>query len=183
MSQAKSLDPRDHQILALLQSNSRIPISELATKVTLSATAVRQRITRMEKDKVILGYTLNVQQPHTSEQCSGLMSLHPHNPSHPGKLIYRTYIEPFHHITSAGVARELGINKSTLGRLLSGQIDITSDMAVKLSAVLGRSAESWLRLQEQFNLWQSRQTIDLSSFSKMTFSKPVNASPTAIEIG
>ncbi len=106
------------------------------------------------------------------------MSLHPHNPSHPGMLIYRTYIEPFDHITSAGVARELGVNKSTLGRLLSGQIDITSDMAVRLSAVLGRSAESWLRLQEQFNLWQSRQIIDVNSFSKMTFSKPVS-----IEIG
>lgn len=97
------------------------------------------------------------------------MSLQPHNPSHPGELIYRTYIEPFDTITSAAIARELGVNKSTFGRLISGQISITSDMAVKLSAVLGRSAESWLRLQEQYDLWQSRQTIDVSHFSKIAF--------------
>lgn len=97
------------------------------------------------------------------------MSLQPHTPSHPGPLIYRTYIEPFDTITSAKIARELGVNKSTFGRLLKGQIDISSDMAVKLSAVLGRSAESWLRLQEQYDLWQSRQSIDVSDFAKIAF--------------
>lgn len=97
------------------------------------------------------------------------MSLQPHNPSHPGELIYRTYIEPFDEITSAGIARELGVNKSTFARLISGQISISSDMAVKLSAVLGRSPESWLRLQEQYDLWHSKQSIDTSAFTKMSF--------------
>ena len=99
------------------------------------------------------------------------MNLQPHNPSHPGALIYRTYIEPFENITSASIARELGVNKSTFGRLISGQINITSDMALRLSAVLGRSADSWVRLQEQYDLCQSRQMIDVSSFSKITFPK------------
>ncbi len=99
------------------------------------------------------------------------MSIQPHKPSHPGELIYRTYIEPFDDVTVAGIARELGVNKSTFARLVSGQIDITSDMAVKISAVLGRSAESWLRLQEHYDLWHSRQNIDISYFSRMDFSK------------
>lgn len=97
------------------------------------------------------------------------MSLQPHNPSHPGALIYRTYIEPFENITVAGVARELSVNKSTFNRLVAGQMGISSDMAVKLSAVLGRSAESWLRLQEQYDLWQSRQNIDVGDFTRMEF--------------
>jgi len=44
-------------------------------------------------------------------------------------------------------------------------------MAVKLSAVLGRSAESWLQLQEQYDLWQSRQKINIDDFSRLDFSK------------
>lgn len=97
------------------------------------------------------------------------MSLQPNNPSHPGALIYRTYIEPFDTITSASISRALGVNKSTFARLLSGQINISSDMAVRLSAVLGRTPESWLRLQEQYDLWHSRQTIDVSHFSRLSF--------------
>ena len=99
------------------------------------------------------------------------MSLQPHNPSHPGALIYRAYIEPFDNITIASVARELGVNKSTFSRLVAGQGAISSDMAVKLSAELGRSAESWLRLQEQYDLWQSRQKIDASNFTRIDFPK------------
>lgn len=99
------------------------------------------------------------------------MSLQPHSPSHPGELIYRTYIEPYDSITIAGIARELGVNKSTFSRLIAGQSAISSDMAVKLSAVLGRSAESWLQLQEQYDLWQSRQKININDFSRLDFSK------------
>jgi len=99
------------------------------------------------------------------------MSLQPHSPSHPGELIHRTYIEPYDSITIAGIARELGVNKSTFSRLIAGKSAISSDMAVKLSAVLGRSAESWLQLQEQYDLWQSRQKINIDDFSRLDFSK------------
>jgi plasmid maintenance system antidote protein VapI len=44
-------------------------------------------------------------------------------------------------------------------------------MAVKLSAVLGRSAESWLRLQTNYDLWQSRQAIDPADYVPIDFSK------------
>jgi Lrp/AsnC family leucine-responsive transcriptional regulator len=75
MNQVKELDQRDQQILSLLESNARIPISELAGKVALSATAVRQRIARMEKDKVILAYTINSQLPNKSTHIQALVTL------------------------------------------------------------------------------------------------------------
>jgi AcrR family transcriptional regulator len=50
------------------------------------------------------------------------MSLQPHSPSHPGELIHRTYIEPYDSITIAGIARELGVNKSTFSRLIGGKV-------------------------------------------------------------
>jgi DNA-binding Lrp family transcriptional regulator len=75
MNIAKELDQRDQLILAALENNARIPISDLAKKVALSATAVRQRIARMEKDKVILGYTINTQKPNSATSIDALITL------------------------------------------------------------------------------------------------------------
>ncbi|MES9942972.1 MAG: HigA family addiction module antitoxin [Candidatus Thiodiazotropha sp. 6PLUC7] len=72
------------------------------------------------------------------------MTIRSHNPPHPGELILRTYIEPFEGVSIASVARELGVNKSTFNRLVNCKADISPEMAVRLSAVLGRNAESWL---------------------------------------
>lgn len=56
----KKLDERDQKILALLERDARLPISELARQIALSPTAVRQRIARMEKDQVIKRYTIDM---------------------------------------------------------------------------------------------------------------------------
>lgn len=52
------LDRADERILAELTRNARIPHAELAEKVNLSRNAVRQRIERLERDSLILGYTI-----------------------------------------------------------------------------------------------------------------------------
>ena len=40
-------------------------------------------------------------------------------------------------------------------------------MARRLSRVLGRSAESWLAMQDSYDLWQARQRLDLSALTPM----------------
>ena len=40
-------------------------------------------------------------------------------------------------------------------------------MALRLSQVLGRSAESWLAMQDSDDLWQARQSLDLSGLTPM----------------
>ena len=97
------------------------------------------------------------------------MTLQPCNPPHPGELIERTYIEPFDGVTAASMARELGVSKSTISRLLSGKTDISPEMAVRLSAVLGRTAESWLALQDCFNLAKARRTVDTDQLNRLEF--------------
>lgn len=52
------LDRSDERILTELTRNARIPHAELADKVNLSRNAVRQRIERLERDGLILGYTI-----------------------------------------------------------------------------------------------------------------------------
>lgn len=82
------------------------------------------------------------------------------NPPHPGEIIRRTYIDPFAHISVNGIARALKVNKSTFNRLVNGKSDISPEMALRLSAVLGRSPESWLLIQNNYNLWLARKTVD-----------------------
>ena len=97
------------------------------------------------------------------------MTLQQHNPPHPGALIQRTYIAPFKTITGNKIADRLGVAHSTFNRLLNGVSDISPEMAIKLSAVLGGSAESWLTLQESYNLWRARQTVDTEHLDLIDF--------------
>src|SRR3989344_6498117 len=50
------IDLKDKRILAMLDKNSRMPLTEIAKKVGLNKDVVRYRIEKLEKEKVILGY-------------------------------------------------------------------------------------------------------------------------------
>jgi len=42
-------------------------------------------------------------------------------------------------------------------------------MALRLSKALGRSPESWLAMQHNFDLWQAKKLADLSDARKIHF--------------
>ncbi len=91
-----------------------------------------------------------------------------HNPPHPGEFIRNVYLEPFG-ITSRRLAVQLGVAPSTLNRMINGTSGISPEMALRLSKALGRSPESWLAMQDGFDLWQARNTSDLSNVRKVKF--------------
>jgi addiction module HigA family antidote len=84
-------------------------------------------------------------------------------------MIHRTYIEPFDGISIASVARELGVDKSTFNRLVNGKADISPEMAVRLSIVLGRTAESWLALQDHYDLWKARKAVNTDDLHRLKY--------------
>ena len=97
------------------------------------------------------------------------MTIQQHNPPHPGELIKRTYIDPFDNISGNQVAKRLGVSVSTFNRLINGVSDISPEMAVRLSKVLGRSPESWLLMQDHYDLWKARQTVNTDSLKPINF--------------
>ena len=99
------------------------------------------------------------------------MTLQQHNPPHPGALIQLTYIERFAEITGNKIADRLGIARSTFNRLLNGVSNVSPEMAVRLSTVLGGSAESWLTLKESYDLWKARQTVSTHTLERIDFNK------------
>jgi len=92
-----------------------------------------------------------------------------YNPPHPGEFIRALYIEPSG-FSIRQVAEALGVSPSTLNRLLNGQSAISSEMALRLSITLGRSPESWLTMQDQYDLWHVRQKINLDKVRKIDVS-------------
>jgi antitoxin HigA-1 len=91
-----------------------------------------------------------------------------HNPPHPGEFIREVYLEPFG-ITGRQLSLKLGVSPSTLNRILKGNSGLSSEMALRLSKVLGRSPESWLAMQDNYDLWHARQTVNLDAVEKIEF--------------
>jgi addiction module HigA family antidote len=92
-----------------------------------------------------------------------------HNPPHPGEFISDTYLEPFGY-SCRFIATQLDVSSSTLSRILKGQSSITPEMALRLSKAVGRSAESWLVMQDNYNLWLARKNVNLNKVSEVNFS-------------
>ena len=93
-----------------------------------------------------------------------------HNPPHPGEFISEVYLEP-HGISGRELAHRLDVAASTLSRILKGTSRITPDMALRLSKALGRSPESWLAMQDAYDLWNACQRVDLARVSRLELAK------------
>ena len=91
-----------------------------------------------------------------------------HNPPHPGAFIQEVYLAP-NEISCRELALNLGVAASTLSRILNGTSGISPEMALRLSKALGRSPESWLTMQDNYDLWQAKQTVDLEKVQKIAF--------------
>jgi addiction module HigA family antidote len=89
-----------------------------------------------------------------------------YNPPHPGEFIREIYITP-NSISVRKVAESLGVSASTLNRLLNGESNVSPEMALRLSKALGRSPESWLAMQDQYNLWHAKKNLNLSQVKKL----------------
>src|SRR5574342_938233 len=90
------------------------------------------------------------------------------NPPHPGEIIRDLCLAPLE-LTVTQAAQGLGVTRKTLSQLLNGSAGISPEMAVRLSKAFGRSPESWLALQSQYDLAQiSRNVkkIKIKPFSK-----------------
>ncbi len=91
-----------------------------------------------------------------------------HNPPHPGEFIRDVYLAP-HELSVRSLAESLGVSASTLTRIINRQSGISPEMALRLSKAIGRSPESWLAMQHNFDLWQAKQHTDLTGVRRVEF--------------
>lgn len=79
------------------------------------------------------------------------------NPPHPGSILKEDVL-PELGISVTEAATQLGVSRVALSRLINGKAGISADMALRLEAWMkGPTAESWVRMQAEYDLWQARQ--------------------------
>ena len=74
------------------------------------------------------------------------------NPPHPGEVLRDTVLAE---ISVTEFAQRLGVSRVALSRVANGRAAVSAEMALRLAAALGGTAESWLRMQGAYDLWQA----------------------------
>ncbi len=79
-----------------------------------------------------------------------------HNPPHPGEILQDTVLRDGS-ITVTQLAKRLGVSRVALSRVVNGRAAVSAELAIRLAAALGGSAEVWLRQQVAYDLWQAQK--------------------------
>jgi antitoxin HigA-1 len=87
------------------------------------------------------------------------------SPSHPGAAIDDILIDV--RVAKTQVAEKLGISRQHLHEILSGNKPLSASVAVKVAALFGGSAESWLRMQATYDAWHAAREIDVSGIKRL----------------
>lgn len=72
-------------------------------------------------------------------------------PVHPGEILKEEYLEPLN-LTSAALARSLGVSTPTVNDIVLQRRGVSADMALRLAACLETPPEFWLNLQLTYDL-------------------------------
>jgi len=86
----------------------------------------------------------------------GVKKMRMHNPPHPGETILEDCIKAVGW-TITEAARALGVSRELLSRICHGHAPVTPDVAVRLEKVFSPVAETWLALQQSYDLWNARK--------------------------
>lgn len=89
------------------------------------------------------------------------------NPSFPGEIISEILEDGG--VSLRQFAKAMDIAPSTASRILNGKVTITPEMALKLAAVVGSTAETWISVQSAYSLAQARKTMDVSHLHRIAF--------------
>jgi addiction module HigA family antidote len=79
-------------------------------------------------------------------------------PPHPGEIL-REDVLPAVGISVPQAARDLGVSRQYLHKILRGEVSITVDMAVKLGKLVGNGPGLWLRMQQAHDLWHAERRL------------------------
>jgi len=79
-------------------------------------------------------------------------------PTHPGEIL-REDVLPALRMNVSQAARELGVSRQLLHRILAGKAPVTPEMAVRLGKWAGNGPGLWLAMQQAFDVWHAEQAL------------------------
>lgn len=93
-----------------------------------------------------------------------------YNPSHPGEIIKEDCLAAMN-LTVTDAAKGLGVSRKAFSELINGKSGISPEMAIRLEKAGWGTAEVWLTMQMNYDLWQARQNsvnIEVTRFTEAT---------------
>ena len=90
-------------------------------------------------------------------------------PTHPGEMLFEEFVKPLG-LTQAELARCLEVSYPRLNEIIKGRRSVTPDTALRLSRVLGMSADFWLGLQQDWDLWHAMNSPEAKQIKRL---KPI----------
>lgn len=88
-------------------------------------------------------------------------------PTRPGEMLLEEFVKPLA-ITQSELAARLGISFPRLNEIIRGKRAVTSDTALRLARVLGMSADFWLGLQLDWDLWHAMRGEKATEIAQLT---------------
>ncbi len=77
-------------------------------------------------------------------------------PTHPGEILQEEYLKPLA-LTQTALAKHLSWTHAKVNELVTGKRGITSEIALSLADAFGTSAQLWLNLQCNYDLWWAQK--------------------------
>ena len=90
-------------------------------------------------------------------------------PTHPGEMLLEEFVKPLG-LTQAELARRLDVSYPRLNEIVKRRRSVTPDTALRLSRVLGMSADFWLGLQQDWDLWHAMNSPEAKQINRL---KPI----------
>ena len=90
-------------------------------------------------------------------------------PTHPGEMLLEEFLKPLG-ISQSAFAIQLGVSFPRINEIIRGKRGVTPDTALRLAKVTGMSADFWLGLQQDWDLWHALHSRMASEIAQL---KPI----------
>jgi addiction module HigA family antidote len=87
-------------------------------------------------------------------------------PTHPGEMLLEEFLKPLG-VSQSAFARQLGVSFPRLNEIVNGKRSVTTDTALRLAQVTGMSAEFWLGLQQDWDLWHALRSEEAHEIANL----------------
>ena len=77
-------------------------------------------------------------------------------PTHPGEILLEDFLKPMH-LTQSALAQHLGWPYARINEIIKGKRGVSPESALALADSFGTTAQYWLNLQLNYDLWQAQQ--------------------------
>lgn len=79
-------------------------------------------------------------------------------PMHPGIVLNEIYMQELG-FNQSQLAEKCGCSPRKINEIVNGKRAISPDFALVLENVLGTTAEMWVRIQAEYDLWIARKRV------------------------